>query len=159
MPEQISRLLIFFLLVLLGFFVLRPLMIPDSYGLEGRYRAKALDELKSQVPVVQGSDACVECHEDQAELWADSQHGVVECESCHRPGAEHVAAEELALETGSDAPTSSRPFVATEAEMAGFCGLCHHERVARPESFIQVDITDHYIEDPCNVCHYPHERW
>ena len=146
MPEQISRLLIFFLLILIGFFVLRPVLVPDSYGDIGRYRAAALGEIRAQESAHIGNETCVTCHDGVAEQWTGGRHNMIACESCHGPGAAH----------GSD-PNASLPNRPTEEAMRQFCGLCHHQRVARPEGFPQVDIDEHNFDDPCTWCHGSHE--
>jgi hypothetical protein len=146
MPEQITRLLVFFLLVLLGYFVIRPALIPQSYGLYGRYRAAALAEIGGRALAHTGRAECAGCHEEQADVLATSQHAHISCESCHAAGAAH-AADPL----GIDQP------VPPEEGMRQFCGLCHHARVGRPEWLPQVDIGNHYDGDACNACHPPHE--
>ena len=146
MPEQISRLLIFFLLILIGFFVLRPVLVPDSYGDLGRYRAAALEDITAQEPAHVGSETCVGCHETEATRWTAGRHAMIACESCHGPGAAH-----------EQDPTASLPNRPPEDSMRQFCGLCHHERVSRPEGFPQVDISEHNFDDPCTWCHGSHE--
>jgi hypothetical protein len=146
MPEQITRLLLFFLLVLLAYFVVRPALTPATYGLLGQYRAAALVELQAQVPLHVGRAECADCHEDEGSALADSRHASITCESCHQAGAAHAAD-----------PVDVRMSVPRHEDMRQFCGLCHHERVARPTWMPLVDIETHYAPDPCVDCHSPHE--
>lgn len=145
MPEQIWRLVFFFLLILLGYFVVRPALIPDSYGLYGRYRAAAVEELRHPEIRHVGNAACRECHDDKVETHAVGRHERVSCESCHRAGAAHV-------ESWGEEP----PFVPAAENIRQFCGVCHHERIARPTGFPQVDITEHMDGLSCVECHDPH---
>jgi formate-dependent nitrite reductase cytochrome c552 subunit len=146
MPEQITRLLIFFLLILLAYFVVRPVLIPPTYGLQGRYRAAALGEIQSYEGTLVEREACADCHGDVSEALAQSRHAQINCQSCHGPGGDHV----------SD-PLANRPFKATAEEMRQFCGLCHHERAGRPLAFPQVDIEEHMDGMACSDCHSPHD--
>lgn len=149
MPEQITRLLLFFLLILLGYFVIRPALIPDSYGLYGRYRAAALVDIRDQEPLHLGRQGCIarpECHQDQGERLARGQHRAISCETCHRAAADHAAD-----------PENVHPFVPEEDQVRQFCGVCHHQRVARPASHPQIDLNEHMTPDPCIDCHYVHE--
>jgi hypothetical protein len=150
MPEQITRLLLFFLLVLIGYFVVRPALIPPTYGLYGQYRAASLIELQARESAHVGLAQCVSRHEDEGHELAGSQHASVRCESCHGPGAGHVAD-----------PAAVRMTVPPHEEMRQFCGLCHHDRIARPRWMPQVDLATHYTPDACVDCHSPHatEDW
>lgn len=180
MPEQASRLIIFFLLLLLAFFVLRPMVIPPSYGLDGRYRAAAADEIKARTPVHQGSAACEICHGEAFASWAEGEHVRVACETCHGAGLEHGraarAAEKLPEAEARAELAAHALFSPTEKEQPQFCGLCHQLRPGRPGglclsadppdgcpgAFPQVDIPNHNAEDGSCIqadCHHPHGYW
>ncbi len=146
MSEQISRLLIFFLLILLAFFVVRPLVIPATYGVIGRYGAAALDDIAGLPMAHVGAEACGDCHGDVAATLATSEHASIECESCHGAGAAHAAT-----------PEESRLFQPPHDEMRQFCGVCHQSRVGRAPVIDTVDIREHNTPDSCVECHFPHE--
>lgn len=146
MPEQITRLLLFFMLVLIGYFVIRPAVIPQTYGMYGHYRAAALGDIRAREPHHTGRQECADCHEDEAGLLAQSMHAPISCETCHTAGAAHAA----------DPAEVSMPIPETD-HMRQFCGLCHHARVGRPDWMPTVDITTHMAPDPCTDCHSPHE--
>ncbi|UCF68357.1 MAG: cytochrome C [Acidobacteriota bacterium] len=145
MPEQITRLIGFFLLILLGYFVVRPMVIPRSYGLYGRYRAAAVHELREREPRHIGNSACAECHEDTVESVAASRHASLSCESCHGVGQAHV-------ESFGEAEMK-RPEL---DDIPHFCGVCHHKRTGRPAAFPVVDIEEHMEGMTCTECHDPH---
>ena len=177
MPEQISRLLIIFLLVLLGFFVIRPLVIPPSYGLEGRYRAAAVDEIQALPTNHLGSEACESCHAKEYTEWKEAEHNPIACESCHGAGLQHVTVARLVetypKEEAAAALATQPMFRPTEGEQRQFCGLCHQQRTARPGglclilespdgcagAFPQTNLADHNVEEGSCFqadCHSPH---
>lgn len=129
--------------------VIRPWLVPETFGEFGFYRTAALDEEKSRLPRHAGRAACAECHEDIAAIHAKDAHASVECESCHGPGWKHIANPDVAL---------PRPNAKEN------CLTCHRLLDARFGSFPQVDWQKHFrfvgVGDPaivCTRCHSPHE--
>lgn len=130
-------------------FVVRHLLIPETFGKFGFYRAGALDDEKARQPRHTGRAACTECHEDIATLHAGDVHASVECETCHGMGGKHVK--------DNDAPMA-------RADAKEDCLVCHRLLDARPGGFPQVDWQKHYqfvgVKDPttaCVRCHSGHE--
>lgn len=130
--------------------IVRSQMIPESFGDLGHFRADAVEEAKRFEPRHLGRDVCADCHDDVAALHVKDAHARVECESCHGPGATHVAADG---EGGIIRPDGKAP-----------CLVCHQLMPARPSVFAQITPEDHYrfvgVEDPevdCIACHDPHE--
>lgn len=136
----------------------RALLVPDSYGRFGYYRGDAVREaMSAAAPSHQGVAICAGCHPSEAARHAKDMHGGIECESCHGPGADHLAA------------VSRGPLPAGEAhvfvpETRESCLWCHRRLAARPSAFPQIDPAEHYgllgVSDaatPCMKCHDPHE--
>ena len=142
MPVQARRLLVLFAVAIGGFLVVRHFLLPESFGMYGHYRAKAVDFVASQPLEYAGHLACSDCHEEVAALKSASKHAVVACEACHGPAASHA----------SD-PTESKPQRPTERK---HCGLCHYYEASRPAGFPQIDPADHGDQERCVSCHNPH---
>jgi hypothetical protein len=137
--------------LLVGAFALQQVFVPASYGDLGHFRADALDEaLDFEIKHV-GEGVCEECHEEVFALHDKDVHLTVACETCHGPGSEHASSE------GEVPP----PFVPNKAEN---CMVCHSRMAARPGSFPQIDVPEHFemvgvkdMDIDCVVCHSPHE--
>lgn len=147
MPLQLKRVLSLLVGLIIVFLVIRRLLIPDSFGKLGHYRANSLAENEAQVPKYIGSDDCHYCHETEALLLAEGLHSTIACETCHGPGHKHIESNEVSdiiKPSGRD-----------------FCGRCHEKNAARPDDIIkQVDISTHHIEEnSCTNCHNAHEPW
>jgi len=93
MPQQISRLLVLFLLFTLCLVMARHYLVPKTFGRLGHYRAAALDSIVSRNVKYVGRKTCATCHDDIAKLHSVSRHQTVACEACHGPGSKH---EEIA---------------------------------------------------------------
>jgi hypothetical protein len=66
----------------------------------------------------------------------------VNCETCHGPAANHVAA-----------PMDVKPDIPRGRDL---CVLCHQYNPTRPTGFPQVDPVTHNPLAPCMSCHEPH---
>jgi len=130
--------------------VLRLLLVPDSFGEHGHYRAEAVAEALDYEARHVGKATCADCHDDVVDLHAKDAHAAVQCETCHGIGAAHA-------DTDGDGPIR-RP------EGQGACLVCHQLLLARPGEFAQIEVSEHYefvgVGDPtteCTACHDPHE--
>lgn len=136
--------------VVVAAIVMRLLLVPDSFGEHGHYRAEAIaDALVGEADHV-GRTTCADCHDDIVDLHTKDAHAAVQCETCHGPGATHV-------DSGGDAGIR-RP------EGNAACLVCHRLLLARPGDFPQIEVADHFrfvgVGDPatpCVDCHDPHE--
>jgi len=63
------------------------MMVPESFGKYGHYRANAVDDVMNLDIAYAGFEACADCHDDVVETKAGSRHAGVACESCHGPAA------------------------------------------------------------------------
>jgi predicted CXXCH cytochrome family protein len=140
-------------------FVLQRLMVPKSFGEQGHYRADSLLEIMSREPLHQGREACAECHREVHEAHQKDTHWDVQCEDCHGPGDDHVGYHR----DGDAGILPAQAIMPAEYTLEG-CLFCHRKLVARPSTFAQIDLLEHYaflhVTDPttpCVSCHSPHE--
>jgi predicted CXXCH cytochrome family protein len=100
-----------------------------------------------------GSDACMTCHEDvYKKQFAGTPHSQTTkkngngCESCHGPGAEHVAA-------GGDKTKIVRFSELSRKEASQRCLVCHGEDTAQRHSGSSAHVSN---DVGCIDCHSPH---
>ena len=129
MPQQVPRLLAVFLLAAAGLIAARSILIPDTFGDLGHYRAAAIDSVIAHEKKYAGHQECALCHASIAEERRASNHRGVRCEVCHGPAADHVAA-----------PMNVKPDAPRER---GFCILCHEFNPSRPKWHKQIEIAHH----------------
>ena len=145
MPGQIRRLLIIVVIFGAIFLVVRKILVPESFGKYGHYRAAAIDSVAGQKIKYAGHNSCNDCHDEIGELKSNSHHRYVNCEACHGPAADHVASfdeDEIIL-----------PFAPRKR---GYCVLCHTYDPSKPTGFPQIDPIAHNPVKPCITCHNPH---
>lgn len=131
----------------------RCMAVPKTFGQYGYYRGAALGKAKLREPRYLGKETCgvAGCHAKQAKLHAKDAHGRVQCEDCHGPGRGHIVkgkkARKMKVEKGKQ-----------------LCLTCHQHLAARPSSFPQITVKDHFafvgVKDTsigCTTCHEPHE--
>lgn len=129
--------------LLIAFFVVRDLAMPESFGQYGYYRGDNVDEWAVKpVAYSPGAQTCEKCHQDKYTQWSAGQHAGFGCETCHGPAQEHQSN-----------PGKVRPALPVERE---FCGVCHDTHEARVELIRQVDINEHNRGTACVACHDPH---
>ena len=146
MPIQIKRHLIILSIAIVIFILIRQLLVPDSFGDLGHYRANSLGDNELFEMQYAGEGSCIDCHEDIYDLKDMDLHKEIACESCHGPSLTHTETNEAAdvwVPDGRD-----------------FCGLCHSQNAARKmDVVLQVDLKEHNPEKNCTHCHNPHAPW
>lgn len=142
MPQQAVRLAAIFALIVVAFVAARTLLVPETFGVEGPYRAAAVDAVVAREIKYAGHEVCATCHRGIDERRLASNHRGVVCEVCHGPAADHVKAP---LDTKPPAPRER-----------GFCPLCHGYDPSRPTGFPQINPVAHNPLTPCMSCHDPH---
>jgi hypothetical protein len=133
--------------------VARALAKPPTFGQFGFFRGVALQEARARFPRVQDVVTCTKCHVKEARQRAKDAHGSVPCTTCHGPGDDHA-----------QRGTADSSHVMRVKDSRTLCLSCHLELPARPSSFPQINIADHFklvgvaeAETPCTACHDPHE--
>jgi hypothetical protein len=145
-PPQLKRLSFFLLIIVTVFIFGRRLLVPETFGDLGHYRASSLLDNEKFEPIFAGHTACLECHQDIAESLEYDLHSDISCETCHGPGYQHTldpGSIRMSLPSGRD-----------------FCGTCHSQNAARAKNAVfQVNMNDHNTEFDCKECHNPHQPW
>lgn len=135
-------------------FLFKTLLIPDSFGVYGPYRADAILE-NLAVPIRHGTNAsCFECHPYEAKVHRAGLHNTISCEFCHGPWADHVDGKKK---------IAALP-VKTGKEITKLCLRCHNTEIAaRPEAVIKTVAMPAHLQDQkvklshtCNQCHHVH---
>lgn len=156
-----------------GFFLIRPRMIPETYGQVGPYREAALAELAERPSVLQGDAVCLKCHDKVGAERAESLHKVVRCIHCHGLGVQHVAEAEKAATSPDAKPSPAQPWdgnFQTSIDLyvtkdRATCLSCHEEVVGMPKAFRKINVKSHLEEqgasepesrETCFECHGGH---
>ncbi len=143
MPSQAKRLLLLFAIAIAVLLLLRHLLVPESFGRYGHYRANAVGDVASAKLHYAGHLVCRECHEDIAAVKTSSMHAPVACEACHGPGYAHT-----------QDPTTYKLSAPRGRKR---CAYCHSYDASRPTGFPQINPAQHGGDDPCITCHNPHQ--
>jgi ribosomal protein S27AE len=142
-PDQIKRISIPIMLLIVAFFAARHFLIPSDFGKYGHYRASAVDEIASQEIKYVGHTVCEDCHDDVTDTIKMSYHRNVMCEVCHGPAAAHI-----------DDPDGNKLPAPRER---GYCPLCHEYLPPRPTGFPQIVSESHNPMRACVSCHDAHD--
>lgn len=149
------------IIVLAGIFVLgaggllaKRLLLPESFGVYGPYRADAIVEA-ADVPIRHGTnESCFSCHPYERKIHKAGRHATISCEFCHGTYADHV----------TDGKKSGTLPVKKDKEISVLCLRCHNTEIkARQEEVIKtVAMPDHLkkqevkLTHNCNQCHHVH---
>ncbi|MEK7475045.1 MAG: multiheme c-type cytochrome [Candidatus Coatesbacteria bacterium] len=147
--DHLLRVAATFVVVTVGFLVVRGFLIPPTFGKLGHYRAAAVDDVKAMPVRYAGRaarDACARCHAGPVRDRASSSHRGVWCETCHGAAGAHAAD-----------PKSVKPGRPAKGEMRAFCGRCHASNITRPRGFPQVNLSVHNPGAACTECHDSHK--
>ncbi|MFQ5605292.1 MAG: hypothetical protein ACE5HS_18660 [bacterium] len=142
-PEQIKRLSILLLVVIVLLVAVRVTLVPSDFGKYGHFRASAVEEIVSQEINYAGHEICAECHDDLMEVKNAGYHKSLACEVCHGPAAKHTEEPE--------------PGMLQIPRGRGYCPLCHEYLPSRPTGFPQIVSASHNPIKPCITCHEPHD--
>lgn len=154
--NHIIRFSIVLIIIIIGFFVVRSVMVPESFGIYGTYtygyhRGKSDIEQKSIYALFQGSDKCKKCHTEEFDLCQNGDHTTLTCETCHGNWKAHN--------------NNTKEQVIKDKSVEA-CMLCHQHLQARPAEFPQITgFTKHLADQDlefekgmlCLDCHDPHE--
>ncbi|MCP4691700.1 MAG: hypothetical protein GY859_26875 [Desulfobacterales bacterium] len=137
----------------LGFLGSR-LLIPDSFGVYGHYRADAIMEEAGREIRHGTNSSCLDCHKHEAGAHLAGKHRTISCEFCHGPYAEHV----------KDGKKSGTLPVTRGEDVRVLCLRCHNRAIqARPGEVIKTVILPDHLESmkvktthSCQQCHQVH---
>ena len=73
-PTQLIPIAILFGVAIAGLIIFRQLMIPDTFGEQGHYRAASVGENAAKPIIYAGSQPCAECHDEISEVISGSDH-------------------------------------------------------------------------------------
>lgn len=129
--------------------VIRPFMVPNDFGINGRnftygfHRLSNIQEWKNFPVKYQGREYCPECHEKNFQAIIASPHKNIQCENCHGPAVGHPDEyEDLPVDTSRE-----------------LCIRCHAS-LEYPNSnrtlLPSIDNKRHKRKRPCSKCHNPH---
>lgn len=153
--KHVFRVFILLGVVVVGALIGRLLLVPESFGRYGFWRADSIAEQVAREVRHGGDEACAECHDDVKATHDAGPHLAVPCEDCHDALRSHVR-------EGEDEPYAEMPRITSITHL---CARCHRELGARPASFPQVNIKTHPVEmgaeaatdEVCFDCHSPHD--
>ncbi|KAA3618926.1 MAG: hypothetical protein DWQ05_06040 [Calditrichaeota bacterium] len=141
LPEQIRRLAVVSLFLVVLPFIVRSILVPSDFGKYGHYRASAVDEIIAMEIKYAGHQVCYDCHDEEVESKQAGVHKNVSCEICHGPAAAHSEDDEIELIAPRDRDS---------------CPLCHEYLSSRPTGFPQIVSDSHEPMKACISCHDPH---
>ena len=124
------------------FLGLQVLLVPDTFGLYGHYRAAAITDAGARPVTYAGRAACAGCHGPQTETLKGGKHATLGCEGCHGPLVRHARK-----------PAAEKP---RKLDAKKLCPVCHAMNAARPAWFKQVQVQEHSSGEACDSCHQPH---
>lgn len=146
MQQHVKRALLLLGAMIIGFLVVRSVMVPDSFGKYGWYRGDSVNDSMNFKVGYSNSNKCTDCHKNIYSVWTNASHKTVNCETCHGPSEDHINNARIMPQPVNDSKE--------------FCGLCHFKRVARPSEFPQIDPESGHGEGlRCTYCHNPHKPW
>lgn len=140
--EHVLRVAGLFALAIVAFLAWRSWMVPDDFGKYGHFRAGAIADAASLVPVFAGQQSCLDCHADVQETRLTGRHAAVACEACHEPLGDHARGE------AESAPVRPSP--------RAVCLTCHAARTGMPGAFPRIVEREHSEAGPCTTCHKAH---
>lgn len=132
--------------------VARILLVPETFGRYGFYRAANLGEQAGREVRHGGDDACGKCHPANRALHDKGAHRPVPCEDCHDALAAHI---------GDGRKIADMPRVKSVTRL---CGRCHRDLAARRDDFPRINVEQHVkdqgavlSDQVCFDCHNPHD--
>ena len=142
LPEQAVRVVVLFLVLAAGVFVIRQFIIPPEMKDTVLQKRSSTEREAAKEIRYAGAEVCVQCHEKEPEIKKTGYHRDLACESCHGAAQKHV-----------ENPTDVKP---TSPKKRDYCSYCHKYNSSRPTGFPQINLDTHNPRKPCIACHDPH---
>lgn len=132
----------------------RAMVVPDSFGKYGHYRATAIDDEINRPIRNRTNDSCLACHPFIRDIHLGGIHNTVSCEFCHGAYGDHVVEKKV---------VGKLP-VPQGAEITTLCLRCHNQIIrARPKESIKMVTMPAHLEQKkvrldhsCDQCHNVH---
>ncbi len=159
----------------LGFKLLTSLLVPESFGATGPYRADAIPMLqKKYEPIIPADSQCLKCHAEVGEERKEALHKTVRCYHCHGLGTKHMQEAAAHEKDSSVAITKAAQWdlnFLTKQDLYNTknkkaCLVCHEKTVGMPTEFAQIVVKEHLDENEpdepkspevCSECHEGHD--
>ncbi|MBI4365489.1 MAG: cytochrome C [Deltaproteobacteria bacterium] len=137
----------------IGFFIVRALLIPPSFGQFGFFRGDNVAEQRDRRIRFAAKEFCATCHDEVRRMHQQGKHAGVQCQNCHDAASVHVD------------PVSGEMVGAMPIQRsAQWCLRCHAPLPSRPADFPQIDPEEHAggiasapQSEACLQCHVPHD--
>ncbi len=134
--------------------LIRPLVLPRSFGEYGHYRPGAVEDETNRPMRNMTNESCMDCHKNIKKIHRKGVHESVSCEVCHASYADHIQDGEY---------YAPMPVVRGE-DIKALCLRCHNKiiRARPPESIKMIALPEHLEEQNvgthhvCNQCHHVH---
>ena len=153
-------------LIAVGFFTVRSLAVPPSFGQFGHFRGAALETAANKERKLTTRGDCAACHETLKHEMGKS-HAMVHCVECHGDGHAHMTS----CKTAKTAAKAGEKLICDKSnlmptDIKSICLHCHQEMVGRAKKHPQINFTEHMKDmepkDPkspmvCMQCHVPHD--
>jgi len=150
--KHVFRIFLLLAVVIGGALIAKILVVPDTFGVFGFYRAANVAEQRTREVRHGGNAACGECHDEVLAVHDEGPHLPVPCEDCHDALAVHVRDGERIAEMPRTRSVSK------------LCARCHRDLAARRDNFPTINIEEHVAEQGgelsdtvCFDCHDPHD--
>lgn len=150
MKNHVLRPLWVALALVLVILVARKIYVPRDFGINGQnytfgfYRKASIDDWKAVKVKYSGREYCKDCHEENFRTNSLSKHGIIQCENCHGPAADHP----------------DNPAKLTIDRSRELCLRCHAKLVYpnnRRAELPGIDPQKHNPDSACIDCHKPHK--
>jgi hypothetical protein len=142
LPEQAVRVIIVFVVLAAGMFVVRQFIMPPEMKETTLIQTATMEREANKEIKYAGAEICRQCHEKEHDSKKSGYHRDLSCESCHGAAQKHV-----------DGPTEVKPTSPTKRD---YCAYCHTYNSSRPTGFPQINPDTHNPRKPCITCHNPH---
>lgn len=151
---HVIRIAVFLVAALIIGIGVRTVMVPDSFGKYGHYRAAAIEDEMNREIRNGTNGSCLACHPYIKEMHFSGVHKTVSCEFCHGPVADHIQDNRVIAKLPKK----------QGGEIRALCLRCHNQIIrARPREVIKmVAMPDHLqkknvrLDHNCNQCHNVH---
>jgi cytochrome c553 len=149
--KHVFRIFLLLGVVVVSALIVRILLVPDTFGKYGFYRAADVTEQAAREVRHGGNASCGKCHAEILTLHDAGAHLPVPCEDCHTALATHIK---------DGKKIADMPRVKSVTRL---CGRCHRDLVARRDDFPKINVEKHVkdqgaelSDQVCFDCHNPH---